>query len=139
MLGDDSRTEMSWGDFKRFANTPRGRQQLFDHFADAEGNVRFSVKGRGDGKLKMRNKNFRFEAKQDVKDAKQMKEKIKKNERKVLDKNEPILPIPHYDFSKINFPHEVFASKQTYRDWETREKNINRKNNKNDGANRFSY
>ena len=42
----------------RFANTPRGRQQLFDHFADAEGNVRFSVKGRGDGKLKMRNKTF---------------------------------------------------------------------------------
>ena len=34
LLGDDSRTEMSWGDFKRFANTPRGRQQLFDHFAD---------------------------------------------------------------------------------------------------------
>ena len=65
---------MSWGDFKRFANTPRGRQQLFD----VEGNVRFSVKGRGDGKLKMRNKNFRFEAKHDVKDAKQMKEKIKK-------------------------------------------------------------
>ena len=53
-LGIDSRTEMSWGDFKRFTNTPRGRQQLFDHFADAEGNVRFSVKGRGDGKLKMR-------------------------------------------------------------------------------------
>ena len=63
MLGDDSRTEMSWGDFKRFAYTPRGRQQLFDHFADAEGKVRFSVKGRGDGKLKRRNKNFRFEAK----------------------------------------------------------------------------
>ena len=64
----------------------------------------------------------------------------KKKERKVLDKNEPILPIPHYDFSKINFPHEVFASKQALRDKkETREKNINRKNNKNDGANRFSY
>ena len=122
LLGDDSRTEMSWGDFKRFANTPRGRQQLFDHFADAEGNVRFSVKGRGDGKLKMRNKNFRFEAKHDVENAKQMKEKIKKKERKVLDKNEPILPIPHYDFSKINFPHEVFASKQALRDKKKQER-----------------
>jgi len=55
--------KMSWGDFKQFFNTPRGQQQLMDHYADKNGEVHFAVKGREQtGKIKMRNLNYVYEA-----------------------------------------------------------------------------
>nr|WRQ64761.1 polyprotein [Patatavirales sp.] len=65
LLGDDGKPagKMSWGDFKNYFNSSRGAQELSDHFADGNGEVRFQVKGReGTGKLKMRNLNYVFEA-----------------------------------------------------------------------------